>query len=306
LDTIENIAEKHGGRLKDGFRETVVKYARRAPQDTDVKALTWMFQLPAMAEKGKFQNFVASISGKRIVQLFEQGNSFHHEKITFRHRLSTLLRTSCAPDTAELTKEQAKEMRNGLSVCLNAVHHIVKESRSLSPSLLKDMRLHFANMALMRPLWDDDDPAIRVTARSICALFARQLLRMPQFEAGDLSWLQDVMDTPSNTIFNIHRANGLAAVDSMNVDSFVYGALSQQAEDLPDVQVAFSKETLKAIMNTNSQASLQADTFEEWLSSLILRIELEEGNQTRDNVVDNLRRMLSSTTAGPQSQASGT
>ena len=309
LDTIDNIAEKHGGRLKDGFRETVVKYARRAPQDTDVKALTWMFQLPAMAERGKFQNFVASIPSKTIVQLFEQDNSFDHDKIGFRHHLSALLRTSSAPDTAELTDEQAKEIRNGRSVCLNAVHHIARESiasRSLSPSLLNDMRLRFANMALMRPLWANDDPAIRVTARSICALFARQLLRMRQIEAGELSWLQDVMGRPSSIIFNALRVNDLAAVDGMNVDSFVNGVLSQQAEVIPDAQVAFSRETLKVLRNAESHTSLHADTFEDWLSSLILRIELEEDYQNRDNVVDNLRRMSSSTTAGPQSQASGT
>ena len=306
LDTIENTAEKHGRRLKDGFRGNLFEYARRASQDIDVEALTWMFQLPALAEKGKFQKFLASVPGKRIVQLFGQDNLFSHEKITFRHHLSALFHASCTPDTAGLTEEQAKEMRNDLLVSLNTIHHIIKgsiASRSLSPSLLNDMRSHFANTALMRPLWVDDDPAIRVTARSICALLARQLLRMPQLEARELSWLQEVMDWPSSMIFNAHRVNDLAALDDVNVDAFVNGVLSQQAEVLPNVQATLFKETLKILMNADSQAPLHADTFEEWLTS---RIELEQGHQNRDNVVDNLRRMFSSTTAGPQAQAPGT
>ena len=314
LYTIENTAEKHGRRLKDGFRGNLFEYARRASQDIDVKALTWMFQLPAFAEKGKFQEFVASVPGRRIVQLFEQDNHFYHEqdklfyheKITFRHHLSALFHASCTPDTAGLTEKQAKEMRNGLLLSLNAVHHIARESiasGSLSPSMLNDVRIRFANMALMRPLWVNDDPAIRVTARSICALFARRLLRMPQLEAGEISWLQEVMDRPSSIIFNAFRVNDLAAVDGMNVDSFVNGVLSQQAEVLPNVQATLFKETLKFLMNADSQASLHADTFEAWLTS---RIELEQGHLNRDYVVDNLRRMSSSTTAGPQAQAPGT
>ena len=307
LETIEKFAKKHEGRLRDGFRETVVKYARGAPENTDVKALTWAFRLPALAEKGKIQKFIASIPGKTVVELFKQGNPTDHEKITFRHHLSTLFRTSCAPDTAG----PAEEMRKGrLLVCLNAIRHIAKDSiispssPSFSSPLLDDIRSKFANIVLMRPLWADSDPAIRVTARSICALLARQLLRKSDLEAWELSWLQDVMDRPSSMIFNAHNSNNLATVDNMNVYSFVNGVLSQQTEVLP-VQAAFFEETLKDIMNRNSQTSLQADTLEERLSSLIRRMEKEEGRQDRDSVVDKLPRMSSSTTSRPQSQPSG-
>jgi hypothetical protein len=305
LDGIEKFAEKHGGRLKDGFRETVVKYALEAPKDTDVKALTWAFHLPALVEKSKIQKFIASIPGNRVIELFIQGNPFDNEKINFRHHLSTLFRTSCAPDAAGLAKEMRKDR---LLVCLNAIRHIAKDpiispsSSSFSPSLLDDMRSNFANMALMRPLWADSDPSIRVTARSICALLARQLLRKSYLEAWELSWLQDVMGRPSSVIFNAR--NNLATVDNMNVDSFVNGILSQQTEVL-SAQATFFDETLKDIMNRNSQSSLPADTFEERLSSLILRMEQEEGHQDRDNVLEKLRRMSSSTTSRPQSQPSG-
>jgi hypothetical protein len=253
-----------------------------------------------LTEKSKIQKFVASIPGETIIQLLS--NSFDHGKISFRHHLSILIR-SCAPGTVGLDEDMR---RRRLLVCLNAVHHIAKASIASPPSSLSnDMRLRFANIGLMRPLWADSDPAIRVTARSICALFARQLLRKDQLEGWELSWLQDVMDKPSNAIYNAR--NNRAMVDSMNVDSFVNGVLSNQM-DLPDVHATSFKETLEVLMNTNSQTSIHTGTFEEWLSSLILRVEHEEGHQDRDNVVDKLRRMSFSTTDRPQSQleASGT
>ena len=301
LQFIENFAEKHKKRLKHGFRGTVVECAREASQDIDVEALTWLFQLPALTEKSKIQKFVASLPGETIIQLLSK--TFQDGKVSFRHHLSTLIR-SCTPGTASSGLDENMRRRR-LLVCLNAVHHIAKASiSSLPPHLLNEMRLHFANIALMRPLWADRDPAIRVTARSICALFARQLLRQRQLGEGELSWLQEVMDKPSNTIFNAQ--NNRARVDSMNVDAFVDGVLSYQTDDdLPNVLAIFFKDTLTVLMNTHSRASVHTDTFEEWLSDHIRRIEEENEHQDRDNVVDQLRRMSSISTtgtSGPQSQ----
>jgi hypothetical protein len=135
-------------------------------------------------------------------------------------------------------------------------------------------------------------------------LFARQLLRKPQLEGWELSWLQEVMDKTSNTIYDAR--NDLDTADCMNVVSFVNGVLSNQTDNLSDVQATSFKETLKVLMNTYSQISIHEDTSEEWFSSFIQRIEHEEGYQDRDNVVDKLRRMSSSTTVRPQSQTSGT
>ena len=299
LVTIEEFAKKHERRLRDGFLENLVKYALlKAPENTDLKALTWSFRLPALAEKSKIQKFIASIPGRRVVELFKQGNPFHHDTIDFRHHLSTLFRTSCAPDTAGLTEEMRKDH---LLVCLKAIRHIAKDS-SLSPSspsfssaLLDDMRSNFANVALMRPLWVDSDPAIRVTSLSICALLAKQLLRKSYLEAWELSWLQDVIGRPPTMI---HTHDNLATVDNMNVYSFVSGVISHQTEVLP-AQATLFEETLKDIMNRDSH-TLQADAFEERLSSLIQWMEQEEGHQHRDNVLNTLRRM------SQQSQASDT
>ncbi len=300
LQTMEDFAEKHGERLKHGFRGTVVEYAREASQDVDVEALSWLFQLPALTEKSKIQKFVASLPGETVIQLLSK--SFQGGKATFRHHLSTLFRSCTTPGTASGGLDENMRRRR-LLVCLDAVHCIAKASiASPSSHLLNEMRLHFANIALMRPLWADGDPAIRVTARSICALFARQLLRQHQLGEGELSWLQEVMDKPSNTIYN--ALNDRARVDSMNVDAFVDGVLSHQ-RDLPDVQAISFQETLMVLTstNTNGQAPVHTDTFEEWLPYYIRRIEQENDHQDRDNVVDQLRRMSSSTTSRPPSQS---
>ena len=300
LQIIEDFAKKHGERLKHGFRKTVVEYAREASQDhLDVEALAWLFQLPALTEKSKIQKFVASLPGETIIQLLNK--PFQEGEVTFRHHLSTLFR-SCTPGTASSGLDENMRRRR-LLVCLNAVHHIAKASiASPSSFLLDEMRLHFANIALMRPLWADRDPAIRITARSICALFARQLLRLRHLEERELSWLQEVMDKPSNTILNQHYNR--AGIDGMNVDAFVDGVLSYQRDDLPIPLVVSFKDTLMILMNSNSRASIHTNTFEEWLSYLINRIEQENGRQDRDNVVEQLRRMSSTTTgtSGPQSQ----
>jgi Family of unknown function (DUF6535) len=291
LQRIGDFGEKHGMRLKHGFRATVLEHAREASQDIDIEALTWLFQLPALTEKSKIQKFVASLPGETIIQLLSK--SFQDGRVTFRHHLSTLFR-SCTPGTASSELDENMRRRR-LLVCLDTVLQIAKASVAsplASSSLLNEMRLHFANIVLMRPLWADKDPAIRVTARSICALFARQLLHQRQLGVGELIWLQEVMDKPSNTIFNEH--NNRARVDSMNADAFVYGVLSYQSDDLPNALAISFKDTLTILMNTNSRTSVHTDTFEEWLSDHIRRrIEQENDRQDpgRDNVIDQLRRM---------------
>jgi hypothetical protein len=248
--------------------------------------------LPALADKSKIEKFVAAIPGETIIELLtiplELG------EFTFLEHLSALLR-SCAPGTTGLDEGRR---RDRLFVCLNAVHHIARTSIVpsgvfLPPSLLNDVRTNFTNIGLMRALWIDTNPAIRVTSRSICALLARQLLRKRPLEESELAWLQDVMGKASNTIYN--QLNNLGVMDNMNVDSFVYGVLSHQTEVLPITQAISFTETLTILMNLGSQASLPRDRAERQLSSLVHRI--EQGNhEDRDNVLDKLRRLFQ----GPQ------
>ena len=46
LEFFKKAVEKHKQRLKDGFRETIVRGALQGSGDVDVNALTWWFQLP--------------------------------------------------------------------------------------------------------------------------------------------------------------------------------------------------------------------------------------------------------------------
>ncbi|KAI0000142.1 hypothetical protein BJV74DRAFT_794417 [Russula compacta] len=288
LDASKEILNGHAERLKDGFRESIVKAALSAPHSIDVKALTWLFQLPALSEKSKIQNFMASIPGETVVQLLS--TPLERGKITFRDHLSTLLR-SCAPGTVGL-EEDMRHRR--LLVCLGVVHHIAKalvvpHPVSLPPSLLNDVRMNFANLDFIRTVWADRDPAVRVTARSICALLARRLLRKFPLEASELAWLEDVMGLPSNTIYN--ALGDLSTVDNMNIDSFVYGVLSKQTDDLPILPATAFAETLVILTKAGSQAVLRRDTFEEQLSLLILRVE-QGSHEDRNNVVVRLRNMF--------------
>jgi len=290
LDYVEDSFNRHWKCLRDGFRESIIRRALDAPLAVDIKALTWLFQLPALAEKSKIQTFVAGIPGETIVQLFSDPSK--RGKITLRDHLFTLLR-SCAPGTVGLEEDKR---RHRLLDCLNAIHHVVKASivpYSVSPSepvrVLNDVRTNFANVGLMRALWDDLDPSIRITARSICALLARHFLRQYPPEESELAWLHEVIGLPSHVIYNQFRDT--PALDNMNIDAFVYGVLSNQTDDLPITQAISFAETLVILMRAGSQTSLRRDTFREQLSFLISRVE-NGGHQHRDNVAEKLRKIF--------------
>jgi hypothetical protein len=96
------------------------------------------------------------------------------------------------------------------------------------------------------------------------------------------------MGKPSNTIYN--QLDDLPAVDYMNIDSFVFGVLADQTDDLPITQATTFTKTLAILMNSGSQIDLRRDTFAAQLPSLIQRMEAADHGD-RDIVVDKLRRM---------------
>ena len=114
LDWIEETLHNQSNHLRDSYQGSIVKDALEAPQNIDVKALTWLFQLPALSEEGKFERYVAGIPGDIIVKLFiepeKPGN------ISFPEHLSSLLR-SCAPGTIGFDENTYK---GRLLVCLDA------------------------------------------------------------------------------------------------------------------------------------------------------------------------------------------
>ncbi|KAI0255483.1 hypothetical protein BJV78DRAFT_1358674 [Lactifluus subvellereus] len=276
----------HWRQLGRGFHGRIIRGALDAPVDVDIKALTWLLRLPALAEKSKLQEFVADIPGETAVQLMNDRREYGES--VFRNCLFDLLR-SCVPGTAGLDEDTRKRR---LFVCLGAIYRITKASIVPcgvlpSESVLSDVRKSFANVGLMRQLWTDKDPAIRVIARSICALLARHLLRKHPLAPSELAWLQDVIGVSSTTI--LESLDDSTAIGRMNVDSFVNGVLSNQTDDLLIDQTTSFVETLAILMIADNQTAPRMDIFREWFSTLIQRAEQDD---RLHKVVDKLHRIF--------------
>ena len=279
---LDDSIEKHKRRLKDGLLGSIFRAAVESSEGINPTALIRLLNALTLADTNVVEDFVASIPGDTIIQLI---CALPHGNIFYR-RLSTLMR-SCAPGTI-VHDEDVRKRR--LVVCLNAIHHISRayNTKALLPeSLLKDVRIKFANISVMRALWADEDPAIRVTSRSICALLARHILRNPRTRNSEsrLLWLQDVLGESSSTIIN--SLENLITADKMNVDAFVYGVLSYPTGDLPVAQVSRFVDTLAILMNTGSNTAGHKKAFEEGVSGLVRRAEYDERLRA---VADKLRK----------------
>jgi len=292
LKFFEDAVKKHKTRLKDGFRETIVRGALDTSDNVDVKALTWWLQLPALAEESKAQDILECIPKETIVQLM--AGPIESGKLVFREHLLSLLR-SCGPGSLA-GKLDEKERKARLLVCLHAIHRISHASvdQKFDVDVVDFVRSNFANMSLMRAMWADSDVGIRTTSRSICALLARCLLSRLQLEGPELGWLQDVTGEPSNTIFN---SDGTAR-DRMNLKAFVYGLLLGQEGDLPTEHATSFTETLAILMEAGSQSPFDRTKFQDQLSALIGRIE-RDTTEGSGEIVDKLRRMFANFLLAP-------
>jgi hypothetical protein len=290
LDSIENVINRHRECLRDGLRESIVRVALDALDAVDLKALAWLLKRPALAEKTRIQDFIANTSGDTIIQLMSVPTE--SGRVIFRDHLFALLQ-SCAPGTIGLN-EDARKTR--LLVCLGALHRIVKAfvtiyGVSLPESVLRDVRTNFANMELMRALWADADPSVRLVSRSFCALLARHLLRKCPLEESELVWLQEVMGKPSNTIYNSLDGIAKARADTINLDSYVHGVLLYNTEDLTLRDTITFMDTLATLAGAGSQSTFRRDVLDERICSLVQRAELEEGNRHLLEVVGKLSRI---------------
>ena len=275
LEGVENTLNNHVKCLKDGFRESIVQGALDSPSVVDLQGLAWMLNRPALAEKSKIEDFVASAPEDTIVQLMSA--PIKSGSVVFRDHLLSLLQ-SCTPGTTRLDEDVR---RRRLLVCLDAIHRIVKAPSSAvygvipSESVLRDVRINFASIGLMRTLWADVDPSICVISRSTCALLARHLVHQRLLGELELAWLQDVIGLPSNTIFN--SLNNIAKADAMILDSYVYGVLSRQTEDLPVGHAALFMETFAILAGAGSQDTFRRDVLADGVSSLVRRAEERDG-----------------------------
>ncbi|KAI0000134.1 hypothetical protein BJV74DRAFT_144633 [Russula compacta] len=288
LSIMGDSTKKHGQRLKDGLRRSIIQRALDAPVTVDLKALTWLLQRPAMAEKSNVQDLVASIPETTLIQL--SNVSAEPGQTTILEHLSNLLR-SCTQGTVKLD-ENTRSRR--LLACLDAFYHIVKPTgASPTQGVLSEVWTNFESIDTLRKLWADSDPAIRVTSRSICAHLARDLVRNYKSELeeseSDMTWLREVMGEPATAITN--SLNDPATLDHMNLKSFVYGLLSNPTGDPLAKRPICFVETLAVLMNAGSPAALSSDIFKEQLSALIQLAE-HDGDQYHE-VVTNLHRILS-------------
>ena len=290
LNNVDNSLDRHGRYLKGGFRFGIIQGALEAPAVDDVKALAWQLELPAMAEKGKIQDFVVNAPGDMLAQLMSM--PIKSGRIIFRDHLLALLR-SCVPHKAE-PDEYVRRRR--LLICLDAILRIVKASTgdphggSPFESVLNDIRINFANTDLMRPLWADTDPQIRIISRSICALLARHLVRKRPLEEPELAWLQEVMGKPSNTIFD--SLDDISKADSMNFDSFIHGVLANQKVDPPAKAATFFMEMVAILAGSGSQVAFRRSVLLRRISESSLMRQAKEQEAESSEVIGSLHRVF--------------
>jgi hypothetical protein len=171
--------------------------------------------------------------------------------------------------------------QRSLLVCLDGVCHVAGAlivpngvTQSQAWDLAHDVRTNFANISLMRAMWSDGDAAIRVTSRSICAFLAQYLMRRGQLEGPELAWLQDVTGETPHAILN--SLGDFAALNHMNLKSFVYGVLSPQAGELPTENAASFTKTLAILMDAGLQPPYDRTRFNAGLVNFIQRVENED------------------------------
>ena len=271
FESCEAVVQKHRDCLKHGLDKiTIFEGAKKVPVNEDCKMLTWLLNRLALVDNGKLRRFMATIPRNTIVQLMTP--PIESGKMVLREPLLTLVRT-CAGTIAVGFDDYVR--RCSLFVCLEAVRHVaealVDPNAYPQPEVLCDVRIHFANISLMRAMWADADTAIRVTSRSICALLARCLMRRGQLEGPELAWLEFVTGEPSNTIFKSLGDN--PTLERMNLKSFVYGVLSPHMGELSTEHAASFERTLAILMGALTQTDLDRTALRTGLQNLIQQME---------------------------------
>jgi hypothetical protein len=278
LESCEKATRKHWRYFMDGFEKSVINAAIKA-KEGEHKIIALLFSELSLSDTSKLRKLAASIPRHRISDLIRPVES---GKIGLRDPLLILLR-SCEAGTSP-TGPDEDERKRSLLVCLEAIHHISK-----APDIpeLKFVRAYFANIDHMRNFWDDSDPAIRVTSRSICALIARQVGGIEWLGDDEQRWLERVTGEPSHDIF---RAD-VETRNRMNFKSYINGVLSNQVGDLPTEDATSFKETLAFLLGEITDPDFNSPSSQNRLSAEVTRI-LEDDNQGSREVVNRLHSMF--------------
>jgi hypothetical protein len=275
LDSREKAFKTHWRYIADGLEKTIIYDAIYTQEDHgDRKIVGRLFNLLALGEKSKLRKFAASIPRDRVLELIPLIDS-KSGKIVLQEPLRILLQ-SCVADThVDGPDEEAR--KRSLLVCLDAIHYIAK-----APSVpnLDFVRANFANVGLMRALWDDSDTAIRFTSRSICALLAKKVVKEEQLEESQLRWLHDITGRASGAIYDADAVTR----NRMNLQSFVYGVLSDQEGDPLTEDATSFKETLAILLDVGYDAQFESINAKNRLSEEVGWIQLDNPEGSNDVV----------------------
>ena len=269
----------HWQYITDGLGTSIINVAINMLEDDDAKIVTKLFNLLAVDDGSKLRKFAATIPRNKIFNLIPLIES---RRIVLREPLLVLLR-SCSPKTPVLPGPDEEERKRSLLVCLDAINFIAKSP--IVPDL-NFVQANFANIGIMRPLWDNSDSTIRLTSRSICALLARQVFKGP-LEAQRLHWLHEVIGETSDAI---------TAADSdtrkrMNFKSFVCGVFSRQVGDLSTEDVKSFKETLAILLDNESDVDFFENISRSLLTAEVVRIQ-QRNHEGSSDVIHKLHSIF--------------
>jgi hypothetical protein len=264
---LSNWSKRNKQHLEGGLRGDIFQYARTAPANVDLRALTWMLQLPIMGEKSELQAFVDSVPPQILVQL----SSLESESgmTTIRDHLFNLFQ-GCLTNEDKLDETERSQR---LQICLDAFYHIVKPS-SLPDSeiVLQYVWSNFKDLDPVRKLWDDSNPAIRIFSLSICAHLSRNILRKSNPDYSERRWLRVfVGKKPEDAIFDPQLPNHLSTWDHFILESFVFGVFPSLKDGLfvmPEHAACFEG-TLAVLMNAGNSGALSKEIFSEEIFSFI-------------------------------------
>ena len=278
INSREKAIRKHWRHLVDGFERSVINGAINS-QEGDHKIIASLFRKLSLSDKSKLQMLAAAIPRHRIDDLIRPIES---GKFGLRDPLLVLLRSYQAGPHATGPDEDAR--KRSLLVCLDAIHHVSK-----TPDVpgLNFVRVNFANISLMRSLWDDSDAPVRVASRSICALIAKRVGRRGTLEGEELRWLQDVTGETSHNILNADPVTR----DRMNFKSFVYGVLANQGGDLPTEDATSFGETLAILLDVRPDPLFESPFSRDQLSGEVRRLHEDDPQGSRE-VVNRLLSMF--------------
>ncbi|KAI0293035.1 hypothetical protein BC826DRAFT_395688 [Russula brevipes] len=283
--------KKHNRLLKDGLRWTIFQRVLDVPMPMGPRVLTRLLKMPAMVKRNKIEVFMASIPGNEVEKLITSPDP--RGKTIFLERLCTLLNAS-APDTCG-HRDEIRTRR--LMICLGTIDNALKATflpdAGSQSQFVEKVWTDFGDIRLMQELWVKQDPIIRITARSISALLARHLIRKGPLDDLELVWLKIVMGKLSS--MKTIPLNDRSLMDTINLDTFVYGALALQTEDLTFARATHFSKTLTILLGPDNKPTINKDKFAAHVVSLIERIKHDKDkdkDKDHDNVLQKLYQIF--------------